>query len=74
MIDDDPEVMLIAWKGRASTLAARLGSMPPKSLLREIAMLGGGKRNGAVYLHVELASAPGRLRAMIERRHAQLMD
>ena len=70
---DDPEIVLIAWRGRASALAARIGT-PPKNLIFELAQLGGCKKGRAVYLHVDLASAPGRLRAMIERRHARLME
>lgn len=72
-LTDDPEIVLVAWRGRASALAARIG-VPPDHLVQEIGRLGGLKNQGSVYLHVDLASAPGRLRSMIERRHAQLME
>lgn len=70
---DDPEVVLVAWRGRASALAARLGT-PPKSLVRELIQLGAGRKGGTICMCVDLSSAPNRLRAMIERRHAQLME
>lgn len=70
---DDPEVLLVAWKGRASALAARLG-VPPDHLIREIGRLGAGKRGGTISLCIDLSSAPGRLATMIERRRATLIE
>ena len=70
---DDPEVVLVAWRGRASALAARIGT-PPKNLIREIAQLGACKKGRAVYLCIDLPTAPNHLRALIRRRHATLME
>ena len=70
---DDPEILLVAWKGRASALAARIG-IPTEHLIQEVSRLGAGKRGGTISLCVDLSSAPGRLRSMIERRHATLME
>lgn len=70
---DDPEVVLVAWKGRASALAARIG-VPTDYLVQEASRLGACKNQGSVYLQVDLASAPGRLATMIERRRATLIE
>ena len=72
----DPEIILVAWRGSASQLAARL-KMRPADLLLELQRLPGGKHQvetGRLHFEMDMPRAIGRLQVLIERRKLGEVD